>query len=122
MTIPSITEYRALLASALAHADGTYTVDDVEAEVEAGTAQFWPGPRSCIVTQIDRAPQRSVLHFFVAAGKMQELEAMTPEILQWGREQGCTLARMVGRKGWERSFLVDTGWSVAPHITMEKNL
>jgi len=53
---------------------------------------------------------------------MAELEAMVPGVVEWGREQGCTLARMAGRRGWERSFLTDTGWAKTQHIIMEKPL
>lgn len=114
--------YRLLIESALVYGNHTHTFDDVVREVEAGEAQFWPGPASCIVTQIDDQPQRKVLVFWLAAGNSVELKAMEPMVVEWGKEEGCTLARMAGRKGWARSFLTDTGWQDTGYIIMQKEL
>lgn len=120
LVIPTIHDCRLLIESALVYAGGSHTFEDVADAVERGEAQFWPGPHSCIVTEIDRQPRHRVLHFFLAAGTTPELEAMTPGILAWGKEQGCTVARFVGRKGWERSFLARTGWTNSQVIVMER--
>lgn len=117
-----IPHYRTLIESALAYAGGSHSYEDVVREVEAGQAQFWPGPTSCIVTQIDEQPSRKILQFFLAAGNSVELKAMEPGIIAWGQENGCTLARMAGRKGWARSFLTETGWQDTQYIIMEKHL
>lgn len=110
METPSIREYRIVIESALAYGSGTHTFDDIVELVESGRAQFWPGLNSAVVTQIDRQPRRNVLYFFLAGGNLAELEAMEPLILEWGREQGCTLAAMLGRPGWERTFMQRSGW------------
>jgi hypothetical protein len=114
--------YRVQLEAALAYAGGTHTVADVEDAIMRGDAQLWPAPHSCIVTEIDRQPRQSILVFWIAAGVSAELEAMEPLVIAWGREQGCTKARMAGRKGWERSFLTDLGWARSGLIIMEKEL
>ena len=64
----------------------------------------------------------SKLHFFLAGGVMAELEAMTPIILEWGVAHGCTKARLVGRKGWARSFLMDSGWHDTGLVILEKRI
>lgn len=115
-------EYRRLLEAALVYSGFEQTVDDVVAMVDAGEAQLWPGAHSVVVTQIDVQPQAKVLHFFLAGGIMQELEAMTPIILEWGVAHGCTKARLVGRKGWARSFLMDSGWHDTGLVILEKRL
>ena len=92
------------------------------AEVEAGSAQAWYGPRSVIVTQIDEQPRRKTLVFFLAAGDKRELEAMEPGVIAWGVENGCTLARMAGRKGWKRSFLMGLGWVDTNYVLLQKTL
>jgi hypothetical protein len=97
-------------------------VDDVQEMITAGRAHLWPGPASAIVTELVSYPRQRHLHFFLAAGVRRELEAMTPLLLQWGREQGCTKATLVGRPGWQRTFLKDTGWRVRPLIYMETDL
>ncbi len=113
---------RALIEAALADAGGSHTFEDVVEAVEKGEAQYWPGPNSCIVTTIDEQPRQKILHFFLGAGVQAEIAAMFPGILEWGKEEGCTKARFVGRKGWRRSFLPKTGWVELQHIIMEKPL
>lgn len=114
--------YRRYIEAALQYAGNTHTYEDVEGMVAAGRAQFWPGPAACVITQIDHQPQHSILHFFLAAGNLAEIEAMAPGLLEWGKAQGCTRARFVGRRGWERTFLARTGWEKTDVVVMEKSL
>lgn len=107
-----LTAHRSQIEAALAYAGGTHTFEDIRAGVEAGSLQYWPGPRSVIVTAVEDYPRKRALHFFLAGGDIAELEEMYPMVEQWGRSQGCTLATMTGRKGWERSFLTRReGWT-----------
>lgn len=115
-------DYRTLVEAALVYAGRTHTFEDVAAEVEAGHAQFWPGPHSCLVTQVDEQPQDKILHFFLAAGNSTELQAMEREVVRWGQEQGCTRARMVGRRGWTRTWLMSEGWQDTNFVVLEKPL
>lgn len=115
-------EQRLLVEAALVYSGGSHTVDDVQQMIDSGEAMLWEGPHSLVVTQVDVQPKEKALHFFLAAGRMQELDAMTPIILEWGSSQGCTKARLVGRKGWARSFLAHTGWSDSGLVIMEKSL
>lgn len=117
-----IERFRPHIEAALAYGDGTRTYDDVAALVAAGQATLWPGPASVVITETVLEPRSKTLHFFLAAGKMAELEIMTPHILDWGRSHGCSNATLIGRKGWQRSFLTRTGWRVAPVILMETTL
>lgn len=102
--------WRRYIEDALVYAGGTHTFEDVQAQVAAGTLQFWPGVSSAIVTEIVEFPRQRRLHFFLAGGTLHELEAMLPLILAWGRERGCTTTTLVGRPGWERTFLKRLGW------------
>ncbi|MDE2022306.1 MAG: hypothetical protein KGI71_05355 [Patescibacteria group bacterium] len=117
-----LSPYRAHLEAALAYAEYSHTFEDIVALVASGTAQAWPGPASIIVTEIVDHPRRRLLHFFLAAGSLTELEAMTPLILAWGKSQGCAAATLIGRKGWARSFLTDDAWVVRPDVLMERVL
>ena len=118
--MPSIADYRPQIEAALAYEGRGHTYDDVAQGVANGEAQAWYGPRSIVVTQIDEQPRKKILHFFLAGGDMKELEAMTDGILRWGDDQGCTVARLVGRRGWTRSFLARTGWTDTQLVVMEK--
>jgi hypothetical protein len=90
--------------------------------VSCGEAHFWPGVNSCIVTECVQHPGKRFLNFFLAAGHLGELEAMTPLILEWGKLNGCTHATLAGRKGWERTFLSRTGWKKTEVIIMETEI
>lgn len=108
-----IAAHRPELEAALAYGDGTHTYDDVRAMIERGDAQFWPGPASCIVTEVIGFPRRKILNLFLAGGKIDELHAMLPLVLAWGTAQGCDGARLAGRRGWGRTFLRHEGWAEA---------
>lgn len=118
-----IQNYRKHIEAALRYSGGTHTFEDIVAGVDAGDFQFWPGPDSVIITEIALYPRRKAIHFFLAGGHLPELEAMTPAILDWGREQGCNQATMCGRRGWDRTFLTRTGWNVVQElVVLEKSL
>lgn len=120
--VRTLTDSRDLIEAALVYAGGTHTYDDVITSVEKGEAQFWPGPRSCVITEVEDHPSRRILVMFLAAGSQVELMAMEPGIIAWGKEQGCTQTRLVGRKGWGKSFLAETGWRDSGLIIMEKDI
>ena len=67
------------LEDALDYAHGTFDINDVFNDVVNGTAQFWPGKNSAVVTQIVPYPRKKVLHFFLAGGDIKELEEMENE-------------------------------------------
>ena len=65
-----------------------------------GKADLWPGERSAIVTQIVTYPLGKCLHFWLAGGSLDELKRMEPEIVAWGKRQGCIADSISGRRGW----------------------
>lgn len=114
MTAPSV-------ARALAFA-GTHQAADIAEGVACGRYQQWGEGESVIVTEIVATPLRRTLRFFLAEGRMPELEAMTPAILDWGRMHGCTHASLVGREGWRRvPWMLQSGWRFK-HVVLEKEL
>lgn len=121
MSAIDICDYRRYIEDALEYAGQSHTFEDVVAMVASGEAQFWPLPHSAIVTEIVVEPRKKRLNFFLAGGVLAELEAATPLILEWGRERGCTSATLIGRKGWERTFLSRTGWK-SGLVVLEKDL
>lgn len=118
-----ISAFTPQITTALGHAGDTHSVADVEAMIAAGRLQAWPGPASLIVTELIAFPNQTNLHFFLAVGNRQELAAMTPLVIDWAKEQGCTTATLIGRKGWLRMpFLRDSGWRQSPLVLMERDL
>jgi hypothetical protein len=122
MTMLALPRFRTHIEAALSYADATHTYEDVAEMVAAGRAQFWPGPDSVIISEIVEYPQKKVLNFFIAGGHLAELERMAPKILEWGKLKGCSKATMVGRKGWQRSFLASTRWTASELVIMETPL
>lgn len=119
---PALADYRQQIEDALVYSGRSHTYADVAAMVGAGSAQAWFGPRSVIITEIVIEPQHKTLHFFLAGGHGGELEAMYPLIEEWGREHGCQHATLVGRKGWERTFLKRQGWENHGLVVLDKSL
>jgi len=117
-----VSDFRHHIAAALRRTGDHHTYEDVAAMIADGDAQFWPYLHSCVVTEVLVEPDHKRLHFFLAAGRRHELEAMQPVILEWGRSRGCTRATLVGRKGWQRSFLAQSGWTVSPLVLMERGI
>lgn len=121
--LPDVSAYRAQIEKALKYTDGAVTFEDVEQQIEDGRLLFWPiGTESVVLTEITEYPQFRTLHIFCAAGRMEDIEAAAPIILDYGRHMGCKKATLVGRKGWLKSFLTRTGWVDTELVTMSKDL
>lgn len=91
------------IKSALEHDGGFYRIEDIEAEIAAGNATFWPGKRSAVVTQFWNFPTAKVCNHWLAGGDMSELiHDLQPVIDDWARAQGCSQMAIAGRPGWER--------------------
>ena len=111
-----------LLSRALATAGYTHTEADIAEGVACGDFQRWELNDSVIITEVRDTPKHRYVHFFLAEGKMDELQVMTPMILDWARMHGCTRASLCGRKGWERvPWLRDSGWQHR-HVVLERDL
>ena len=97
------------LREALRRGGDTHTVEDVLAQIEAGEAQLHTWEDSVIVTEIHDTPRMRVCHFWLAAGKLDEVVSLSRIVLEWAKRQGCTRATMAGRRGWEM-VLQSEGW------------
>jgi hypothetical protein len=81
-----------LVEKALVRGGGNYTLPDLVSLVRDGEAQAFQNGNSTVVTQIADYPGNRELVLWVAAGDWPEILAMTDEIKQYGRENGCTRA------------------------------
>lgn len=105
-----LSRYRQQIEAALQHAGDTHRLEDIQKMVDDGYAQAWTGERSIAVTQIVQYPTKKVLHFFVVGGDLAELQARYPEVEAYAKREGCSGMSLLGRPGWERTFLARTGW------------
>jgi hypothetical protein len=107
----TLEEARPLVEEGLSYTCGTHLFEDVVALVAAGKLQFWDGPNSVVLTEVQQSPRKKILNVWLVAGKMAELRAMYPVIYAWAKAQGCQLVTHTGRPGWSRSFLKSEGWT-----------
>jgi hypothetical protein len=97
--------------AALEYSGGTHGIEDIAEGLKSGRFQLWPAENSVIVTEIIVYPRLKNLHFFLAGGDLDELRLMQPLVESWGKSMGCTRVSLAGRKGWERTFLKDRGYT-----------
>ena len=98
------------LREALERSGGTHTIQDVVDALRNGEAQVWVKDSAVLVTEVLAMPRALVLHFWLAAGELEPVIALSRDVLAWGKEQGCTGATLTGRPGWKRA-LASEGWS-----------
>ena len=97
--------------AALEYSGGTHNFDDIAEMVQRNQLQLWPAKDSVVLTEIIVYPRLKNLHYFLAGGDLDELSRMRPMIESWGKSLGCTRVTLAGRRGWQKSFLKDEGYS-----------
>ncbi len=98
------------LSAALDYGGGTHSLYDVAAKLENGHAQLWRSDNAVIITQVELLPRKKVVHFWLATGELDEVIALSEEVIEWAKGIGCTRASLAGRKGWVKP-LASRGWS-----------
>lgn len=122
ITLDDILAYRRQIEAALAHGNGCYAFSDIVGLILAGRFQMWAKGESLVLTEVADYPQKRVAVAFLAAGRQDELAAMTPALEEWAKASGCTEAWITGRKGWAKSYLTKSGWSLNEKVTLSKSL
>lgn len=109
----------AWIDAALEHAGHTHDLADVADLIKSGDAQFWPGKRSALVTEITRFPRATILTLWLAGGDLMELiKELRPKAEAWGQLHGCDRSAILGRAGWERA-LCDEGYRPAARMVIK---
>lgn len=93
------------LEAALHRGGDTLTIDDVWERVASGLYRLWAAPCGAAVTQLCKGSRETELNVLLGGGSLDALEAMMPAIEQFGRDAGCSIVTVLGRLGWQRSFL-----------------
>ena len=101
---------RERLEDALRQGGGDHTVEELAEEVRAGRAQCFHNTRAVIFTQIERHRLYSALRVYVAAGALEDVMSLQPELEHVARAEGCDRLVMIGRRGW-KSVLPKFGWA-----------
>lgn len=117
-----LTRFRDKLLKGMSYEPGGATLAQVADAVEKGDAQLWTHRDGLVITQIKVFGEGRALNYWLAAGDMADVLALTYTIEQWARdEMGCTTAFMTGRRGWTR-ILPEYGWDVQPTVNFRKEL
>jgi hypothetical protein len=113
-------ELREPVEAAIAEAGGITDFAGIYTDVAAGRLQVFGSGRSVVLTEIQQYRKEKVLQLCYGAGALDEMEPWVDALFEWARSKGCTKVVMLGRKGWERSFL---GKRLRPtHILLEGQL
>lgn len=121
MAKPDRNELQRRLMRALEVAGNTHGPDDVAHAVKQGRMQSWTNGDSLIVTEVLEFPKTKALNVFLAVGNLDEVLALLPDLEEFGRQHGCAVMRMEGRKGWAR-VLPHYGWVADPKVIYERRL
>ena len=109
--MPDFVRLEPQLLRALPSAEGTHDLEDVLEGVATGRLHFWPGRESVVVTEFIDYPRLRAINFFLAAGDLDELGDMEETIVKWAQTKGCTRAMGMGRRGFQRTFFRDRGYT-----------
>ena len=88
-----------LIEPALA-CEGSFSVDDIQERLHWRQAQAWSSEGSVAVTEIYNHPNQRVLSYWLVGGDAETILKHEPEVSEWAKKLGCSLAKMSGRKGW----------------------
>jgi hypothetical protein len=99
---------------------GTHSVADVAEMILSGELRAFWSDNAMLAVSIQRCPKATVLDYWLAVGDLGEIKELLPQIEEWGREQGCTVAHMGGRHGW-KPVLKRLGWDTR-YVSMRKDL
>lgn len=116
-----LSELQRRLMRALDVAGKTHGPEDVAAAVKEGRMQAWTRGDSLVVTEVRQYPKATALNVFLAVGNLEEVLSLIPEMVEFGKQHGCTKMRMQGRRGWAR-VLPRLGWKEEKQVIYERSL
>lgn len=111
MTVPSVpppfdaewVRCRPWIEAALAAGGEAVTIDEVEAAVRRGDAHLLAAVDAAVVSQICNRGRE--FNIYLAGGSLARLKTMVPDLERMAKALGCTHLSILGRRGWERTFL-----------------
>ncbi len=91
------------LQKALDFGGNTHSLGDVARAVKEGTAEWWRGENSDILTEFYEYPMSGrACRVWLASGDMRECLKMYDDIEAWARRNDAERMEIVGRRGWRR--------------------
>jgi hypothetical protein len=97
------------LHEALERMGNTHSLQDILAEINAGTMQSFVEGETWAVTRVIQFPQRKVLEIIWVIGDMPDAVKLHDVVMAYAAEQGCDLIRTFARDGWQQ-WAKKRGW------------
>jgi len=92
------------LQAALDHGDNCFALEDVLEAIETGKAQFWPGNKCALVTEIKQYPRKKICNVWLAGGSLEEIKFLVTYIRLFAKNSGCDAITLQGRPGWNKIY------------------
>jgi hypothetical protein len=102
-------QLRERLQEALDHGGNLHTIEELASETRAGRMQCWHNDQACCFTQLEDRADGRVLIIYLAAGELEHVLQLQPQMFAFGRAEGCNRVYCTGRRGW-RAILPAEGW------------
>lgn len=67
-----------------------------------GLLHLWTAPNAAALSMFEEIGSKRVLDFYMAGGDFDEIIAMEPEAMAFGKANGCVRVTWRGREGWQR--------------------
>lgn len=93
-----------VLKRALPYTRGAYNIAEIGEGILTGEMQLWCHKHSAVVTEIEVYKTKKICTIFLAAGFLDEVMTIRPEIEKWAVEMGCSESMIIGRRGWLRTL------------------
>ena len=107
-TDKTILDFLPQIEKALELGHGTHTALDVMNRLLAGECDLWVEGDGLLVTKVEQWPQKRVMRFWIAAGKLEDVLALEARVIESARAHGCDGMVIDGRKGWAK--VLSDGW------------
>lgn len=95
--------FRPQFLEALEHAHGTHNEDDVLVNIACGKYHIWDADTAAGVTFVIEWPRFNGLNIFLAAGDMDRMGALVPDMTIWAARNNIRRVVWGGRRGWLRA-------------------
>lgn len=97
------------MEKALALPFSSHSLPDVIEALKAGHMQCFWNDDAVVITEICTTPRRKFLNIFLAAGSLEGVYALQPQITEFALQNGLTEVQATCRLGW-RKHLAKRGW------------
>lgn len=81
---------------------GTHVWEDFREGIVEGRYQAFDNPDGVAITELVQTPQKRYLHIWTAAGQLDAVHALEPDIERYALTNDCHFMSTIGRVGWER--------------------